>query len=117
MAAGRCAGEPSEAGGVDEEAAALALAAPFIKKLFTSTFGLLPVTGEEAETGVPGLEGDLLRVGLEGMPFVAGIEPKDLTLDASDDTGGTEAGLDDSGADGSAIDPNDNPAAENKGCQ
>ena len=97
------------------EGALLVFAAPFIKKLFTSTLGLVPGAGEGEDDGVAGaldLEADLLRVDLDEMPFAAaGMVPKDLTLDASEDTAGTEAGLEEMGADGSAIDPNDKPVA------
>lgn len=67
--------------------------------------------GDAEAAGVAGLEGALLTDGLALTPFVAGIEPNDFTLVASEERGGAEAGLDESGACGSAIDPNDNPAA------
>lgn len=51
---------------------------------------------------------------LEVTPLVAGMEPNDLTLAASEERGGAEAGLEERGACGSAIDPNDNPAAKGK---
>ena len=93
------------------------MALPFIKRLFTSNLDLLLGVGEgELDAiGVPGLEGGLLREDLEATtPLLAGIEPNDLTLEASDERGGAEAGLEERGAWGSAMDPKDNPAAEPK---
>lgn len=81
-----------------------------MKRLFTSSLGLLPEAGD-GEDGVSGLAGDLESVGLEEVPLLVGIVPNDLTVDASEDTEGTATGLDERGAEGSAIDPNDNPVA------
>lgn len=93
---------------------ALDVPAPFIKRLFTSNFCLELGIGEgDAEVArVSGLEECLLTEDLGVTPLVAGIEPNDFTLAASDEGGGTEAGLGEGGACGSAIDPNDNPAAK-----
>jgi hypothetical protein len=92
---------------------ALEAPAPFINRLFTSSFGLVPEAGEGEDgiVGVLDLEGDLIKAGLTGTPLLAGIVPNDLTLDASEDIEGTATGLDESGAGGSAIDPKDSPAA------
>jgi hypothetical protein len=113
IATGRCAGEPSAVteGAVGD--GALDVPAPLIKRLFTSSFGLELGVGEgDAEVaGVSGLERGLFTEDLGVTPLVAGMEPNDLTLAASEERGGADAGLEERGACGSAIDPNDNPAA------
>lgn len=113
IAADRCAGEPSAAAEGTAGDGALDVGGPFIKRLFTSNFCLELGVGEgDAEAaGASSLVGGLLTEDLGLTPLVAGMEPNVLTLAASEERRGAEAGLEERGACGSAIDPNDKPAA------